>query len=534
MQITYQKKTIMRLINKKLSLLLAPLQVATATAAMMMMMMMPIARVLAQCEGEDLRGLSAGCVSESVCRETAENLGLFAGDERYGFAGDWEPRGCVYYPATGYAFFGVNGTCEQLAESPTDGSLRLDCSAGTAPGLDFDAATECQGTESITLCGTVDDCRTAALAMGLQLGSDDYYFEGAYDVKGCHYFDASNGLYSNQAYWGVGAISCGELAATPIGGSMRLLCGGDAAEQTTVVDNDATNNETTTTLPSAGADGVTSDNNDSVTTAEDSTTVTSAPSLRPTASPTASTVAPSLRTAFAPTFAITTVEAITENVDGEEIDMGPEVVNTNSPTVGGTLSDPTEIVSDENVLEPALEPGQAPVVEDPEEDKGAEEPEQLAGTDEDEVEEVESINNDKEGDNQDEIEEEEANSDKEEQEEEVVAGDVEANNDKENDNNEEDKENEDDKEQDEKNNDKENDVDPDAFPDDDEFPDPNDAANDFEEGEVIFGNDTTAVGRSDPVVAAVENGEVVSGAVSTSLLRSGTAALSSLVLAFVV
>ena len=406
--------------------LLLALQVAQTTMAQL-------------CEGDVLRAISSGCLSADDCRATAEAMGLAIGDDQYGFAGNWEPKGCVYYPGSSQAYFGTDGTCDQLNTAPTDGAVRLDCASGTAMPpptvVNFDASA-CEGA---SLCGSIEDCRSAAQAMGLQLGSAAYGFEGNYGVKGCHYFPASDATYGNQAYWGTGAAACGDLSTTPSDGSLRLGCGGDDLGEEAAPGPSGTPANATSVTTAVPAPVVPSDNSTSViTTVLPTATPTAMPTNLTTGTPTVlPTVAPTNLTIADPTTTMPTAGAtdVATTIVAPPTAM-PTMVPTNvETTVNVTATTTTEFDDTEDeVAPPALEPTEAPT-EAPKDDK----------------------------DQQD--------------------------------------DNKDDKEADDK----------DGGDGMDQVDDFDDVAAD-NETEVVFGNATTEVGRSDPAVSAFEDGVVFSGA----------------------
>jgi hypothetical protein len=182
------------------------------------------ATLVASCAGESLAIVSQGCVDAEACKLAAEEMGLSPGNDKFPFEGEWEDKGCYFFPADhplypGEAYFGTGGSCSELRITPQAGALRMSCDGTTLPPFD---PTKCPGE----LCITMEGCQAAALAMGLKLGSPDYPFAGDYPIKGCTYFPATDPLYPGEAYWGSGASICGQLRADPTDGSIRLGCDG--------------------------------------------------------------------------------------------------------------------------------------------------------------------------------------------------------------------------------------------------------------------------------------------------------------------
>ena len=86
----------------------------------------------------------------------------------------------------------------------------------------------CQGEELELVtqgCDTAQHCAETAESMGLQIGSEEWSFEGDWADKGCIYYPADHELYPNQAYFGKGG-SCSQLKMTPMAGAVRMNCDG--------------------------------------------------------------------------------------------------------------------------------------------------------------------------------------------------------------------------------------------------------------------------------------------------------------------
>ena len=446
--------------------------------------------VSAVCEGDQLRTLSAGCMSADDCRATAESMGMQIGSEQFGFAGDWDPKGCVYYPFSNQAYFGIAGTCDQLSLAPDDGSVRVDCATGTLMDMppvvvdesenesENNVATAFDGSEcEDVLCGTVDDCRAAAEAMGLQLGSDSYQFEGDYPVKGCHYF-AADTLYSNQAYFGRGASACSDFAAAPTDGSQRLEeCGGSGgAGGTTPTESDVNEQDVVPPTGTPDATDATTVPTDAVTTLDnDSTITTVVATANPTATPIVATAVP-------------TNVMMTGTPTGSP-SMAP-IDATDAPT-GGVIATgaPSAAAVDDS------ESGQEIIVDDENQEDGVaitttEAPMETPTTETEAP--TEAPKDDKNADDN-----KNNNADKEQDDKNQGVGDL-------------GEDDEDDEDEDDEN--------------DDEF--------DFiasDGTEAVFGNNTGD--RSDAAISAINNGEIISAATATSV-GLGASVLSAIMMVF--
>ena len=63
------------------------------------------------------------------------------------------------------------------------------CEFFACPGIDLSVCN--------AGCRSYEECRDEALALGLELGSNEYDFAAVYEIKGCHFY--ADGPYANQA-----------------------------------------------------------------------------------------------------------------------------------------------------------------------------------------------------------------------------------------------------------------------------------------------------------------------------------------------
>ena len=164
----------------------------------------------------------ASCLYNSArtCMTAALNLGLDAGGDEFNFVGPWADKGCFYYPRdsissfAGQAYFGSGGTEEQMKDRDivTPGGSRLDCNTVVPPQT-------CN-------YNNIDACGRAALALGLQEGSEDFAFAASFADKGCFYYPPDcDSPFAGTAFFGLdGTVAQMETDTMVADHAMRLDC----------------------------------------------------------------------------------------------------------------------------------------------------------------------------------------------------------------------------------------------------------------------------------------------------------------------
>lgn len=130
------------------------------------------------------------CSEQENCKKAALEMGLKLGGFGFGFAGHYPTKGCYFYESgkyKGIAFYGIGGSEAQQSNPLTLPQKRVtsvQCSAVPKP------------------CSESENCKSAALKLGLRLGSKNHYFIGNYGTKGCYFYES--GEYAGSAFYGTG------------------------------------------------------------------------------------------------------------------------------------------------------------------------------------------------------------------------------------------------------------------------------------------------------------------------------------------
>jgi len=130
------------------------------------------------------------CSEQENCKMAALEMGLKLGGFGFAFDGHYPTKGCYFYESgkyKGIAFYGIGGTKEIQSSPLTLPQKRVtgvQCHAVTKP------------------CSERENCKSAALKLGLRLGSKHQFFVGNYGTKGCYFYESGN--FAGSAFYGTG------------------------------------------------------------------------------------------------------------------------------------------------------------------------------------------------------------------------------------------------------------------------------------------------------------------------------------------